>query len=185
MSRLSTFLQTEPSPWPLIYADLWRKQADAGIIRLPLVLDGYPEEAIWMQVEEFSRCSPGTRLDIHVDTLSSTKVCWDIASAIERHDAETVCHIGQHCYSGGLIIALACNKREAIKGTDFVFHGKDICRGKLNDDHRLVCYFTGRTERPYEFWKDLAADAEDHHFGAEEALQWGVVHGIVGRDDAQ
>lgn len=183
-------LQTDPSPWPHIYAALWLQDAAEGTIRLPRMLHGWAEQAVLLCVRQHCMYNTGKPLSFIIDTHSTGEGCWPIAQMLVRDQQRGIpgrhtAIIGRHCHSGALTIALGCGKRIAVPHADFVFHGEDIHRRKDEDDAMLADFYASRTAQPREFWMRLAADAEDHHFGAEEALEWGVIHKVEGQAGAE
>ena len=111
-----------------------------------------------------------------IDTIDGGRVVWEIADEIGH--GEWDCAVRESALSAGLILVCACTgHRTCVPNSRFLFHGLDIRDYEASDRQRAE-WFAERTKMPAEFW--LAHCGEDFGFGAEEALEFGVVHEIAG-----
>lgn len=111
-----------------------------------------------------------------VNTRDGDSSAWRIAYELEGGHWE--CHVERYAFSAGLILTCACTGcRTCSPRAQFLFHGLNERDPQASDQHRSE-WFAARTKMPVDFW--LAHCAEDFIFGSEEALEFGVVHEIMG-----
>lgn len=160
---------------PFAQAMLLLEQAKAGHLWVPRDVSGDYALVLTAAVD---LCPPGKEWWVHVNTDNGTQTVWTLASRL--NDIDSRAFIGQFCKSAGLIIACACDFRVCNPSTEFLFHGTAYHRHRDAEDARRAQWFADRTKMPVEFWAGFCADGDDHEFGPQEALEWGVVQEVAG-----
>jgi len=111
-----------------------------------------------------------------VNTTGGDGSCWRIAKLLEKNMWD--CTVDEVAISAGLIMTVACRgTRTCAPGSLFVFHGDDTRDYERSNPARAE-WFAARTKMPYEFWLEHAGAKHAFQFGAEEALECGVIHEI-------
>lgn len=117
-------------------------------------------------------------LTVHIDTDNGLSTVWRLAETLINYKSETRAEIDGVAKSAGLIIACACQRRVCQPNSVFLYHGSPYKAG-IPDDRAKAQWFAKRTTTPEDYWFDLAAGGDDFEFGAEKALELGVVHEIA------
>lgn len=156
--------------WEHAAALAWWARAQEGQIATPYRINDHAANALLWAVRHVRE---GTLI---IDTADGGSTVWNVAHELAlqgRWDAL----IGRHAMSAGLILTVACNgTRACIPTAKFLFHGLDI-RDHEAEDTRRAEWFAKRTSMPASFWREHCG--EDFSFGADEALEFGVVHEIL------
>ena len=166
-----------------LQTELWLLAAAVGRFVLPLDLSGAAADAVTMALAnlEFLRANKehGWTLPpahVFVNTNTGDFRAWEIARLTEALEATV--HIGQYCISAGLIVAVAGKHRVCRPDTKFGWHGSTAKPGhdpSHKDDEARAVYMAERTKVSAPLWLVYAQSGNLLEFGAEEALDWGVV----------
>ena len=162
---------------PQILAQCFIGEARNGDLWVPRDMSELYADALCGVVRRFNFGDGSTALRVHIDTDNGTANVWELAAELERFP-ETRAEIGKRCKSAGLIIACACQYRLCRLDTEFLFHGSPYKNG-IPDDRRKAQWFAERTTTNEDFWFDIAAGGADFCFGAEQALDLGVVQVVI------
>jgi len=94
--------------------------------------------------------------------------------------------------SAGCVIAASGDKRLALPHARFLFHGASQFFGEHTSrdikidaeelaaiDEMLCEHMASVTKKRKSFWKKFVKNSEDRWFGVEEALEWGVIDGVI------
>lgn len=158
---------------PVLSAFMFLEEATKGRIWVPKDVSG----DIAKMLERSMDCiAADQRLDLHIDTNNGTATVWSLAEAIKARTL-TRAHVGAEALSAGLILTCACAHRICLPDTRFLYHGFP---GQDEANARKAKWFAERTNLPEETWLAMAETGEAHEFGAEQALEWGVVHSVEG-----
>ena len=167
-----------PGSLDIIRAECFLSELRRGHLWVPGDVSNVADElaaAVRMRGAE----QPGAGLTVHVNTDNGIATVWQLAEALVNYGGQTRAEITWAAQSAGLIIACACAYRVCTAQSAFLYHGSPYRNG-LADDRAKAVWFAKRTTQPEDFWFDLAAGGTDFEFGAEKALELGVVHEIAG-----
>jgi len=163
--------------WEAASADIWLEHANAGRIYVHNHLQTYLALAVTWQVEWLML--KGQDIQFLVDCPGGDGTCVKIAKLLSTYAGRSTAHVTGVAWSAGLILAVACDRRTALPDANFMVHGSTLKDGGDEDEEDAV-FLAARTNKPYDFWKPLLSDGKEHKFGVEEALEWGVIHEVIG-----
>jgi len=169
-----------PGSLDIIRAECFLSEARRGHLWVPSDVCAVADElaaVVRMVDAEVMVATP--QLTVHVNTDNGLHTVWRLAEALQAFSGPTVAQIGGVAKSAGLIIACACERRVCQPNSVFLYHGSPYKAG-IPDDRAKAQWFAKRTTQSEDFWFDLAAGGDDFEFGAEKALELGVVHEIAG-----
>lgn len=173
-------LQPNTTAWATIAAEQWRLQAEKGVLWIPDLLQNDAAQAVLLAAH--NAVAEGMALALMIDCIGGDDTCVDIAKAIrDPRIAASCAKVNYRALSAGLYLAVACDKRIAVPGAEFLFHGSPYKAGRRTDAEDAE-YFEARTGTPSAFWAEKAESGEPFTFGAEEALALGVIHEIMNGD---
>ena len=165
--------------WEHAAALAWWSRAQAGEVWTPYSVSRDAASALlWAVVDANDRDLPDGR-HLVINTEDGDRSVWQIAQEVEL--GAWTCFVRKRALSAGLILACACTEmRYCSPDAQFLFHGLNERHPEKSDQHRSE-WFAARTKMPVEFW--LSHCAEDFRFGAEDALEFGVVHDVIGAEE--
>ena len=158
---------------PYILASLFLEEVHRGHIWVPRCVTDDGADVIVTVLRSRSQLD----LTIHVDTDNGYASIWEVARSLTDRAGSSTAVIGSVAKSAGLIVSVACDRRICQPNTEFLYHGSPFKSG-ADDDRQKAKWFTSRTSMPEDFWLEMAMGGEDHIFGADDAMAWGVVHEI-------
>ena len=164
-----------PTNRDLIAANLFTEALKRGELWVPPDITGCAD--VLLSAIHSIAVSRHLPMTVHVATGNGDKECWRVAQAIENFPYDTQASISDAAFSAGLIIALACYHRVTEPDALFSYHGSPRKDGR-EDDREKAAWFAARTTLPEAEWAEMAESGEEVRFGAEQALEWGVVHEI-------
>jgi hypothetical protein len=158
---------------PYIQAQAFLSEAKAGHLWVPDDISG-PRADVLAAVVRSAGPSP---LAVHISTTNGGPQTWTLAQELDAHP-DTTAHVGHYAKSAGLILVVSCRHRVCQSYSRFLYHGSPYKRGGGDDDAKAQ-WLAKHTAAGFTYWRDLATPGEDFEFGAEEALELGVVHEIA------
>ena len=174
---------------PIIEAAFFREELAHGDLWVPADMREH-SWVLWAALRS-AMAAELPFLRVHVNTINGDGHCWYVARAIEEfanncrtaanyavREYYTEALVTSNALSAGLIVAVACERRVCGSNTHFQFHGSSQ-KGEEHKDQRKAEWFGARTALPEAEWMRMAQDGEPRDFGAEQALEWGVVHEII------
>tara|TARA_R110002167_G_scaffold93122_1_gene249792 strand:+ start:22704 stop:23273 length:570 start_codon:yes stop_codon:yes gene_type:complete len=122
----------------------------------------------------------------------------DIDEAFQLHDVTRTIKVPVHTTALGVCMSaapflVACGQkghRYAAENTQFMMHTASLeLDGQIGhaslelENTRKRCERMDRllakyTKKDYRFWAKFTKSSQDHYFGAEEALEWGIIDHI-------
>lgn len=165
--------------WAHAAAMGWWAEVRRGVVWGPLECSGNASMALELAVRGMSPNIQHPHLQINM--IGGDKTCWKIARLLEQSRSfGWDCTVGGNATSAGLILTCACEgDRICRPHSIFTFHG-DNTRHSEEDDQMRSRWFAEHTKMPVEFWLEHCADRAPFEFGAEEAVEYGVVGKIIG-----
>lgn len=161
--------------WKHAAALAWWEEARRGCVWTPDAIAGDGADALRMAIR-YRNNGPDEGGTLYVDSHGGDSSCWDLAVDLERGHWNAF--VRGFAISAGLILTVACNgHRKCLSNSVFNFHGLEL-RHPEHDDRRRARWYAQRTRMPEDFWLSYC-EVAGVTFGAEQALEWGVVHEIV------
>ena len=165
-----------------LFIDVWQKDADQG--RIAII--GHLDETICRIVQAQIRYLAHTRApDLHlfIDCAGTPAgMAWPIIGEIARYPGKVEAFVDGEASSGGFSLALAADRRVAVEGSTFCWHGPkrgDQSDDALNSIDIKVAFYASRTKQSREFWEDTLTDDMHHSIDTAKALEWGILHKVV------
>lgn len=167
--------------WIRLAEQQWLDNARSGYI----VVQGEADDAYCLTVrslvDRWLALPMSTPLEIVVNVLeceSGGPSSFYLGQAIERLGCRT--EVRYSAGSAGLFIFMGGAERLAHPGARFTFHGNLYrwMKSGASDEERAE-WFTSRTNKPYDFWFEQCKIDGVLTFGVEEALEWGVITGVI------
>jgi ATP-dependent Clp protease, protease subunit len=125
-----------------------------------------------------------------------TRQMFAIADLIRRMRPEVTCIVDHIALSAGGLILACGDKRVASESASILIHGFSWIAGwdktpshknKLNEIERREDLFCNileqQTKKAFDYWKNIVSQSEDKWFGAEEALEVGLIDEIIRRSE--
>lgn len=165
--------------WEHAAALAWWSRAQAGEVWTPYSVSRDASNALLWAVVDANDCDLPEGKHLVINTADGDGSVWQVAEQIER--ATWTCFVQKYALSAGLILTCACiGARYCSPKAQFLFHGLNERHPEKSDQYRSE-WFAARTKMPVDFW--LAHCAEDFRFNAEQALEFGVVHDVIGAEE--
>ena len=166
--------------------ELWIDAARAGTIWVPEFVEDAHALALTMAL---NLLRDRDEITLHIDTCSGGKSAWDgpCPELLWRRDTgkRTIGVVGGQAVSIGLSYLAPCTQRIANPDSEFLVHGETMRHGGarhesgvLLEDHYAADWLARFTKRTYDEWLTTCETGDMMTFGAEQALEWGVIDEI-------
>jgi hypothetical protein len=166
--------------------DLWLEAARKGTIWVPYKIDAY-EGAMLMMALNLLR--DRDEITLHIDTANGYGNSFDACKELlwrRDNGLKTIGFVDGDACSIGLSYIAVCTYRVATPDSEFLVHGESSRQGEMLpdgtylQDHYVANWLGSRgfTKRTYEEWLATVCEGELVPFGAEQALEWGVIDEI-------
>lgn len=172
--------------WGAVETVVWDREVEDGRIWLPdSITDGAGHAAamalrrIRMTRRELPEGERGM-VELFLATRTGALEHWDLVSEMghaRRDGIDLRVYAAYRAISAGLNILVAGSFRSAHVNTEFGFHGNGSPKADSKDRAKAMHYATNTTP-DFDFWLEKAKSGEVYTFGAERALELGVIHEV-------
>jgi ATP-dependent protease ClpP protease subunit len=167
-----------------VLGDLWMRSAQQGIVWVPEEVTNYDSAMLTMAL----RLLRGEEeVELYIDTCTGHSQSFEPCKELlwrRENGKQTTGFVGGQAISIGLSYIAVCTRRIATPDSEFLVHGEPLRdaqkldSGEYLEDHYAADWLSRFTPRSYEEWLETVRPGRHVKFGAEQALEWGVIDEI-------
>ncbi|MFB5180926.1 Clp protease ClpP [Vibrio alginolyticus] len=170
-----------------------RNYAGRNVIDLFGFIGWWDDEAIWLK--NYLRDHEGEDIEIHLSSEGGDVFTGQsMYNALKAHKGKTTCYI-EKAFSIASHIAMACDERKIVKGSQMMIHAVTGWCGGTEKDHQayadlivnskdaIADSYVDVTGHDKEYWLDIMSTTSGRYFTSQECIELGLADEIIEPSD--